>query len=96
MERAPGTGLPQSRLRFLACAVLLGCSSAASSDQASAALSAKQSSLGTFFARKLSSLEKKYDAQFRVVFEAIRELMTPVETPKKRPIGFASWEKKQR
>ena len=28
-------------------------------------------------ARKLDELEKKYDAQFRVVFEAIRELMAP-------------------
>ena len=38
-------------------------------------------------ARKLVALEKKYDAQFRVVFDAIRELMAP--TPKtKRPIGF--------
>jgi hypothetical protein len=38
-------------------------------------------------ARKLSALEKKYDAQFRVVFDAIRELMTPV-TSKKGKIGF--------
>jgi hypothetical protein len=38
-------------------------------------------------ARKLEALEKKYDAQFRVVFEAIRELMKPPET-KRRPIGF--------
>jgi hypothetical protein len=38
-------------------------------------------------ARKLEALEKKYDGQFRVVFEAIRELMKPPE-PKKRPIGF--------
>jgi hypothetical protein len=38
-------------------------------------------------ARKLEALEKKYDAQFKVVFEAIRELMKPPET-KKRPIGF--------
>jgi hypothetical protein len=38
-------------------------------------------------ARKLAALEKKYDAQFRVVFEAIRELMAPAE-PKKRKIGF--------
>ena len=38
-------------------------------------------------ARKLDELEKKYDAQFKVVFEAIRELMRPPE-PKKRPIGF--------
>ena len=38
-------------------------------------------------ARKLETLEKKYDAQFKVVFEAIRQLMTPSE-PKKRKIGF--------
>jgi hypothetical protein len=36
-------------------------------------------------ARKLEALEKKYDAQFRVVFEAIRELMKPPET-KRRPM----------
>ena len=42
-------------------------------------------------ARKLAALEKKYDAQFRVVFDAIRELMTPPEPKKKRPIGFAPW-----
>jgi hypothetical protein len=40
-------------------------------------------------ARKLAALEKKYDAQFKIVFDAIRALMTPV-TPadKKREIGF--------
>ena len=40
-------------------------------------------------ARKLGELEKKYDEQFRVVFEAIRQLMTP-PTPaeNKRRIGF--------
>jgi ORF6N domain len=38
-------------------------------------------------ARKLAALEKKYDSQFRVVFEAIRELMAPPE-PNKRKIGF--------
>jgi len=38
-------------------------------------------------ARKLESLEKKYDTQFRVVFDAIRKLMTP-EPPKRREIGF--------
>jgi len=43
--------------------------------------------------RKLATLEKKYDIQFRAVFEAIRELMTPLEPRKKRPIGFAPWEK---
>jgi hypothetical protein len=38
-------------------------------------------------ARKLDALEKKYDAQFKIVFDVIRELMTPVEKPKRR-IGF--------
>lgn len=38
-------------------------------------------------ARKLVSLEKRYDAQFRVVFDAIRDLMTPPTAPKRR-IGF--------
>ena len=42
------------------------------------------------FARKLSALEKRYDAQFRAVFDAIRELMVPTESPKKRRIGFLS------
>ena len=38
-------------------------------------------------ARKLDALEKRYDAQFRQVFEAIRQLMAPPQ-PKRRPIGF--------
>jgi ORF6N domain len=37
--------------------------------------------------RRLNEMEKKYDSQFRVVFDAIRELMVP-STPKKRRIGF--------
>jgi len=44
--------------------------------------------------RKLASLEKKYDNQFKAVFDAIRELMTPLEPRKKRPIGFAPWKEK--
>ena len=38
-------------------------------------------------AKRLDALEKKYDAQFKVVFDAMRQLMTPPE-PKRRPIGF--------
>jgi len=38
-------------------------------------------------ARKLEALEKKYDSQFKVVFDAIRQLMAP-PTEKRRPIGF--------
>ena len=42
-------------------------------------------------ARKLGAMEQKYDEQFRIVFDAIRELMTPPEPNKKRPIGYV-WE----
>jgi len=38
-------------------------------------------------ARKLAALEQKYDAQFKVVFDAIRQLMSPPAKPK-REIGF--------
>lgn len=38
-------------------------------------------------ARKLEELEKKYDRQFKVVFDAIRELMTP-PSPTRKEIGF--------
>ena len=44
--------------------------------------------------RKLATLEKKYDIQFKAVFEAIRELMSPLEPKRKRPIGFAPWKEK--
>jgi hypothetical protein len=39
-------------------------------------------------ARKLADLERKYDSQFRVVFEAIRQLMAPPPSPPKPEIGF--------
>ena len=42
-------------------------------------------------ARKLAALEKKYDARFKVVFDAIRSLMDPVAVQPRRPIGFAAW-----
>jgi hypothetical protein len=35
-------------------------------------------------ARKLAEMEKKYDAQFRVVFDAIRKLMEPPPSPPRR------------
>lgn len=44
-------------------------------------------------AHKLEELEKKYDAQFKIVFDAIRELMSPPEK-KQRRIGFRREEKK--
>ncbi len=39
-------------------------------------------------AEKLEALERKYDARFRVVFDAIRKLMEPPEPPPSRRIGF--------
>ena len=41
----------------------------------------------TELARKLDAMEKKYDARFKVVFDAIRQLMSPSAKPK-REIGF--------
>jgi len=38
-------------------------------------------------ARKFAALERKYDIQFKSVFDAIRRLMIP-PAPKQRPIGF--------
>ena len=38
-------------------------------------------------ARQLAAMERKYDSQFKVVFDALRELMAQPE-PKKRRIGF--------
>jgi phage regulator Rha-like protein len=46
-------------------------------------------------ASKLEELEKKYDAQFRVVFDALRQLMNPPE-PKKKEIGFHAREARGR
>ena len=40
-------------------------------------------------ARKLDALERKYDSQFKAVFDAIRQLMAPESKPR-RPIGFHS------
>ena len=42
-------------------------------------------------ASKLNNLEKKYDDQFKIVFDAIRQLMSTDDNKKKRPIGFAPW-----
>jgi hypothetical protein len=46
-------------------------------------------SLNKDLARRLDELENKYDAQFKVVFDAIRQLMAPQEPQRpKRRIGF--------
>lgn len=39
-------------------------------------------------AKRLDELESKYDRQFKVVFDAIRELMAPPPTKPRRRIGF--------
>ena len=39
-------------------------------------------------ARKVDEMEKKYDRQFKIVFDAIRKLMTPPPVPQPKPIGF--------
>lgn len=42
--------------------------------------------------KKLAELEKKYDGQFQIVFEAIRQLIEQPEKPK-RKIGFIARER---
>ncbi len=42
--------------------------------------------------KKIEALEKKYDSQFKVVFDAIRKLMLPPDKPK-GGIGFVSRKK---
>ena len=43
-------------------------------------------------ARKLDALERKYDVQFRAVFDAIRQLMAPPSNPPRKKIGFRTKE----
>ena len=50
----------------------------------------------TDLARKLDDLEKKYDEQFAVVFEAIRQLMELPQEEQKRKIGFLAKENRRR
>ena len=48
-------------------------------------------------AQKLNQLERKVGAHDRAIAElinAIRQLMTPLDAGKKRPIGFAPWKEK--
>jgi hypothetical protein len=47
--------------------------------------------------QKLNQLERKVGAHDRAIAElinAIRQLMTPLDSKKKRPIGFAPWKEK--
>jgi hypothetical protein len=45
--------------------------------------------------RKIEQMERKYDEQFRAVFEAIRQLMAPPARPRKK-IGFLAREPRAR
>jgi hypothetical protein len=44
--------------------------------------------------RKIESMEKKYDQQFQIVFEAIKQLLSEEDKPKKK-IGFTVKEKQK-
>ncbi|MFH1076837.1 MAG: ORF6N domain-containing protein [Pseudomonadota bacterium] len=44
--------------------------------------------------RKIESMEKKYDQQFQIVFEAIKQLLSEENKPKKK-IGFTVKEKQK-
>jgi ORF6N domain-containing protein len=46
-------------------------------------------------AAKLAQLEKKYDTQFKVVFDAIRKLMEPPAPRERKQIGFRSEKAKE-
>jgi hypothetical protein len=37
---------------------------------------------------KIEAMEKKYDKQFAIVFQAIKQLLEPLSLPAKKPIGF--------
>ena len=40
--------------------------------------------------RKIEAMENKYDGNFKVVFEALKQLLEPSPLSKKPPIGFHS------
>jgi hypothetical protein len=48
----------------------------------------EQANSRTKLRARLDALELKYDRQFKVVFDAIRELMRPPEPAQRRRIGF--------
>ena len=38
--------------------------------------------------RQIETLERRYDAKFKIVFQAIRKLMSPTDPRSLRPLGF--------
>jgi hypothetical protein len=47
----------------------------------------KQASIHKDLILRIDQIEEKYDSQFKIVFDAIRQLVIPPDKPK-RPIGF--------
>lgn len=41
--------------------------------------------------RKIEAMEKKYDAQFKIVFDALKKLLEPPPAKAKRVIGFRAY-----
>mgnify|MGYP000135470830 CR=1 FL=1 len=41
--------------------------------------------------RKIEEMEKKYDKQFAIVFQAIKQLLEPLPIKQKPPIGFRTY-----
>jgi hypothetical protein len=39
---------------------------------------------------RIDELETRFDSQFAVVFEALRQLMMPPKPPRKHPLGFTT------
>jgi hypothetical protein len=74
---------------IMAAMVLNSPSAVAMSVQVVRAFVRLREMLGTHkdLARKLEEIEKKYDAQFKTVFDAIRQLMAP-PAPRPKRIGF--------
>jgi len=42
--------------------------------------------------RKIEAMEKKYDGQFKVVFDALKKLLEPTPVKEKRIIGFRTYD----
>ncbi len=45
--------------------------------------------------RKIEKIEQKYDYQFKVIFDAIKQLIDPTQK-KKKPIGFHTTDKRSK
>lgn len=43
--------------------------------------------------RKIEAIEKKYDVQFKIVFDTLKKLLEPPPVKQKPPIGFRAYDK---